>query len=596
MPFDGNGNYSPPAPAYPAVSGQVIYAADWNEVVADIASGLSNAVTRDGQSPPNANLPMGGKKITGLGAGTVAGDALRYEQVFAGNPAFPDGSTTTTQPLSDNSTKLATTAYVDATALAATLPNQTGNSGKFITTDGTNASWDALYTRIQNSEYIKVTTAGTSTAYTAAPSPTLTAYSGDGTCLDVVFHTACGAAPTFEIHALGALPLGRQQPDGSFMAFKAGEIPANWRSRVRHMGTYFVLQDPPLADAPVSTSLSFRSKVRNGKLEITQRGTSFAAAANGSYTLDGWALKNTSAAVMTVAQASDAPADNEFQFSLRATITTADAALAAGDVAALVQPIEGYLVRDLLGKPVAIQFRVRSSKVGTHSVALRNSGLNRSYILTYTVSVANTWETKTLSLPEGLITAGTWDWTTGTGVFLTFTLAAGTTYHGASANSWLTGDYYAVAGQVNCLDTIGNIFAITGVQMERGFTPGPFEHRDPSTEIGLNQRYLWAYIPTGAMPFAMAAVNSTSNVYTVVYFPVEMRIAPSLSTPDVSRWSVIAGTVSVATTGVTINGVTKTCAEVVFGNSSAPFTVGNAGWVRSFDAAARLYASAELAI
>lgn len=39
-----------------------------------------NYLTIDGTRSPTANLPMGGKKITGLAAGTVAGDAVRFEQ------------------------------------------------------------------------------------------------------------------------------------------------------------------------------------------------------------------------------------------------------------------------------------------------------------------------------------------------------------------------------------------------------------------------------------------------------------------------------------------------------------------------------------
>lgn len=45
------------------------------------ASGLSNCVTRDGQSPFLANIPAGGFKITGLGNGTLAGDAVAYGQI-----------------------------------------------------------------------------------------------------------------------------------------------------------------------------------------------------------------------------------------------------------------------------------------------------------------------------------------------------------------------------------------------------------------------------------------------------------------------------------------------------------------------------------
>jgi len=40
-----------------------------------IATGLTNCITRDGQTTPTANIPLGGNKITGLGTPTNAGDA-----------------------------------------------------------------------------------------------------------------------------------------------------------------------------------------------------------------------------------------------------------------------------------------------------------------------------------------------------------------------------------------------------------------------------------------------------------------------------------------------------------------------------------------
>ena len=81
MPFNGSGSFSPYTPGNPVVSGAVISATDHNNTITDLASGLSNAVTRDGQSPATANLPLGGFKLTGLAAGTTAGDSVRYEQI-----------------------------------------------------------------------------------------------------------------------------------------------------------------------------------------------------------------------------------------------------------------------------------------------------------------------------------------------------------------------------------------------------------------------------------------------------------------------------------------------------------------------------------
>ena len=52
-----------------------------------------------------------------------------------------DGTTAVTQPIGDSSQKVATTAFVKAAAFNAALPAQAGNAGKFITTDGSQASW-----------------------------------------------------------------------------------------------------------------------------------------------------------------------------------------------------------------------------------------------------------------------------------------------------------------------------------------------------------------------------------------------------------------------------------------------------------------------
>jgi len=79
MPFNGSGTYSLPS-GNPVATNTPISSTVQNATTSDIATALTNCVTRDGQSPPTAPLPMGNQKITGLAKGTVAGDAVRYEQ------------------------------------------------------------------------------------------------------------------------------------------------------------------------------------------------------------------------------------------------------------------------------------------------------------------------------------------------------------------------------------------------------------------------------------------------------------------------------------------------------------------------------------
>jgi hypothetical protein len=106
MPFNGSGTYSLPA-GNPVVTGTTISSSTTNNTNTDIATALTNCLTRDGQSTPSANLPMNAKKLTGLAAGTSAGDSVRYEQVLllaggtmTGNIVFNAGQTFTgTLPL-----------------------------------------------------------------------------------------------------------------------------------------------------------------------------------------------------------------------------------------------------------------------------------------------------------------------------------------------------------------------------------------------------------------------------------------------------------------------------------------------------------------
>ena len=81
MPFNGSGTFnSPPSTFNPAVLGSPADTNDWNAHRADIDAGLTNVITRDGQSPATANIPFGGNRITGLGAGTSGNDGATVAQ------------------------------------------------------------------------------------------------------------------------------------------------------------------------------------------------------------------------------------------------------------------------------------------------------------------------------------------------------------------------------------------------------------------------------------------------------------------------------------------------------------------------------------
>ena len=74
-----------------------------------------------------------GASYTTSGTGTTL--ALSASPALTGTPTAPTATAGT------NTTQIATTAYVVGTAFSSALPGQTGNADKFVTTDGTSASW-----------------------------------------------------------------------------------------------------------------------------------------------------------------------------------------------------------------------------------------------------------------------------------------------------------------------------------------------------------------------------------------------------------------------------------------------------------------------
>ena len=75
-------------------------------------------------------------------ANLTGGNTFTGVQVLAADLAST--SVGVTQTLGDSSPKLATTEFVALTAMSAALPAQTGNAGKFVQTDGVNATWERI--------------------------------------------------------------------------------------------------------------------------------------------------------------------------------------------------------------------------------------------------------------------------------------------------------------------------------------------------------------------------------------------------------------------------------------------------------------------
>jgi hypothetical protein len=121
MAFNGSGTYNLPA-GNPVVTGTTISSSTTNTTNSDIATALTNCITRDGQSTPSANLPMNAKKLTGLAAGTSAGDSVRYEQVVLSASLGTNVATFLATPSSANLATALTDETGSGAAVFATSP------------------------------------------------------------------------------------------------------------------------------------------------------------------------------------------------------------------------------------------------------------------------------------------------------------------------------------------------------------------------------------------------------------------------------------------------------------------------------------------
>jgi hypothetical protein len=282
---------------------------------------------------------------------------------------------------------------------------------------------------------------------------------------------------------------------------------------------------------PTADSLQgFRNRIINGDMRIDQRnaGASLSptSAAYG-YAVDRFpAYNSTAGSKFSIQRSTDAPTG----FSNSVVVTSSSAySVASGDQFYFCQFIEGFNSSDFAfgtasAKTVTLSFWVKSSLTGTFGGSLMNSAYNRSYPFSYTISAANTWEQKTVTIAGD--TTGTWIGSTnGLGLRVHFGLGIGSTYSG-TAGAWAAAERYAPTGAVSVVGTNGATWYITGAQLEVGSVATPFERRDYGRELIMCQRYYFEY-PLGFMFPGNQDGTTRLTLYTNT--PVTLRATPTLT-------------------------------------------------------------------
>jgi hypothetical protein len=298
-----------------------------------------------------------------------------------------------------------------------------------------------------------------------------------------------------------------------------------------------------------ASPFGLKNRIINGDMVIDQRNAGASLSASiATFGVDRWqTYAGVNSKYTTQQNAGSVTPPVGFTKYLGVTSSSAYSS-AAGDVFCLLQNIEGLNVADLgwgtaSAQTVTLSFWVRSSLTGTFGGSLANNGFTRAYPFSYTISTANTWEQKSVTISGD--TTGTWTTDNSAGIRLYIDLGSGSTYQG-TAGSW-GGLKTTVTGATSVVATNGATFYITGVQLERNTTATPFEWIPYGTELALCQRY-YEQTVLGNMQIPN---GSGSAMINPISFHVTKRVQPTMATITAAT---LNGAGSTGLNGVSVDG------------------------------------------
>jgi len=282
----------------------------------------------------------------------------------------------------------------------------------------------------------------------------------------------------------------------------------------------------------VTPSVNMKNRIINGAMVIDQRNAGASVTpttANTTFSVDRWLCNASQASKYTVQQNAGSVTPPAGFVNYMGVTSSSAYSITSSDYFFLEQDIEGLNCGDLAwgtanAKTVTLSFWVYSSLTGTFGGSLRNSSGGRSYPFSYTISAANTWEYKTVTIAGD--TSGTWLTTNGIGIRLSYSIGSGSNWAG-TAGAWNSDNDWTVSGAVSVVGTNGATWYITGVQLEVGSTATSFDYRPYTTELQLCQRY-YTFSPYGTTSYP--STGGYARGYSS--FKVTMRTTPTIAFVD----------------------------------------------------------------
>ena len=293
-----------------------------------------------------------------------------------------------------------------------------------------------------------------------------------------------------------------------------------------------------------------RNLIINGAMNIWQRG-------NGPYTIayaysaDRWERNFTlgGSDYYHIEKKTESPPG--FSSSLEVSYGTAQASMSTNNYSLLRQKIEPQNLQHLAygtssAKKMTLSFWVRSNKTGTYALSLQqDDNSNKQVSFNYSISSADTWEKKTISIPAD--TSGVINNDTGEGINVTWWLTVGTnmtsgTLRNTAWTAYAQADQ-AVGHNVNLADSTSNTWYLTGVQLEVSDYATDFEHRSYNDELQRCLRYYWHASKIGSTSdvsnkgVGFGFYHQTGEARFHFQYPVIMRAQPTvISNNNSNSW------------------------------------------------------------
>lgn len=293
------------------------------------------------------------------------------------------------------------------------------------------------------------------------------------------------------------------------------------------------LQQATGRDYPILLNSSF--DIRQGL-----SGT-YTLASSDVYVADGWTgRKSSSASLVAFIETSDVPAVSLLKTYVPAALRVRAAipvtSPGATNYGFLTQPIEGTEYRRIAQRPWVLTFAVKSSALGTHNVWFAGGG--NYYLAEYEISATGTWTYIETTVPASPST-GTWDYSTGEGIRVGWTLYAGSGYR-IAPGSWGTSEGYLSTAGVNVMSATDAYLTIAAPCLAPGVVGQRYSAEPYNAALSRARRYYntsygpgavvgAASAPAGAIGCVGSSAVTANEVMAVIEYPERMRIAPTVT-------------------------------------------------------------------